>query len=40
MLLRTPSAELQRMTGLQGDELRERVEDILRRVSAACGLPG
>ena len=40
LLLRTPSTELQRMTGLTGDELVDRVEDILRRVSAACGLPG
>jgi DNA-binding NarL/FixJ family response regulator len=39
LLLRTPTAELLRMTGLEPAELDERVEDMLRRVSSAYGLP-
>jgi DNA-binding NarL/FixJ family response regulator len=39
LLLRTPISELLRITGLDQGELIERVEDILRRVSSAYGLP-
>lgn len=39
LLLRTPMSELLRMTGLEPGELIARVEDLLRRVSAAYGLP-
>jgi len=39
LLLRTPMSELLRMTGLDQSELTERIEDMLRRVSAAYGLP-
>lgn len=39
LLLRTPTAELLRMTGLEAGELDKRVEDVLRRVSVEYGLP-
>jgi DNA-binding NarL/FixJ family response regulator len=39
LLLRTPASELVRMTGLAPAELTERIEDMLRRVSSAYGLP-
>jgi DNA-binding NarL/FixJ family response regulator len=39
LLLRMPASELLRMTGLTPDELDERVEAMLRRVSSAYGLP-
>ncbi len=39
LLLRTPIGELLRMTGLSADGLSEQVEAMLRRVSAAYGLP-
>jgi DNA-binding NarL/FixJ family response regulator len=39
LLLRSPTSELLRMTGLEPAELTERVEDMLRRVSSAYGLP-
>ncbi len=39
LLLRTPTSELLRMTGFDSAELTARVEDMLRRVSSACGLP-
>jgi DNA-binding NarL/FixJ family response regulator len=39
LLLRTPTSELLRVTGFDSAELTERVEDMLRRVSSACGLP-
>ena len=39
LLLRTPTAELLRITGLDQSEFTERIEDMLRRVSAAYGLP-
>jgi DNA-binding NarL/FixJ family response regulator len=39
LLLRTPTSELLRVTGLERGDLTERVEDMLRRVSSAYGLP-
>ncbi len=39
LLLRTPTAELRRTTGLSREELTERVETMLRRISSAHGLP-
>lgn len=39
LLLRTPADELSRATGLPGDELTERVEAMLRRLSSVYGLP-
>jgi len=39
LLLRIPTAELLRTTGLSPAGLSERVEDLLRRVSSAHGLP-
>ena len=39
LLLRTPTDELMRTTGLTGQQLSERVERLLRRISSAHGLP-
>ena len=39
LLLRTPTDELMRATGLPKEELIERVEAMLRRISSAHGLP-
>lgn len=39
LLLRTPTDELVRTTGWSGEELSERVETLLRRISSAHGLP-
>jgi DNA-binding NarL/FixJ family response regulator len=39
LLLRTPAGELSRITGMRPGELVARVEDLLRRVSSAYGLP-
>jgi DNA-binding NarL/FixJ family response regulator len=39
LLLRTPVSELLRISGLAPPELTERIEDLLRRVSSAYGLP-
>lgn len=39
LLLRTPTDELVRTTGSSPEELSERVETLLRRISSAHGLP-
>ena len=39
LLLRTPTDELMRTTGLTGQQFDERVERLLRRISSAHGLP-
>jgi DNA-binding NarL/FixJ family response regulator len=39
LLLRTPTDELVRTTGCSREELSERVETLLRRISSAHGLP-